>query len=174
MFFDIKNRSSPVLQITKSLRKIIGLDKGYLSAIYLDSISSVIQKAESDLGDTYKNSVKIAVLHHPLVPCGGKAPGCHESLELRRKSKQIFGLSVAFHGHAYAMNRHPDVSHSNRASGIPCPSLSALYNEGSHGVLINCISKSTSTLYCILWEYEPEGSFIFSEEYLTHLSIYSL
>jgi hypothetical protein len=169
LFFRRYRNSDDVIS---SLRKIILLDKGYFSAEYIDSITDVINKAKSSLGDKYQKSINMAITHHPVISCG-KVPPCHGALALRLNLKS-WGFSTIFHGHAHAVNLQPDRSNPSRASGIPCPSISALDRDDSLGVLINCISKSKSTIDSILWRYNPEGAFTLTEDYLTHLNTYTV
>jgi hypothetical protein len=159
--------------VTSLLREIVEIDCGYFGAEYLDSIDSVVQKAKETLGTVFQKTVKIAVTHHPLTPCG-KVPACHESLSLRSKLKELWGFSSALHGHAHSINSRPDESHRTRANSIACPTLSALYREDCLGVLLNCISFEKEAIDGILWRYDSEGTFQYAEDDLKHLFSYSL
>lgn len=149
-------------EAVSSLRKILELDIGYMSPEYLHSVNNTIAKAKAEIGD---NKIWLAVTHHPVVPCG-KSDACHEAKSLRTNLKEYWNTSLVLHGHAHSIDRRPDDPHPSRATGVGCPALSALDCETNLGILLHCIDFKQRELKSIMWDFEPEGNFPFSDEYL--------
>ncbi|MEW8523846.1 MAG: metallophosphoesterase [Candidatus Thiodiazotropha endolucinida] len=154
-------------QATDTLRNILVLDDGYLSSEYFESIDHTLRDARKNYNS--ESAINIAVTHHPVVPCGKSEP-CYESNALRTRLKQLWKIPIVVHGHAHAINKRPDEAHSSRATGIGCPALSAIDSEDSLGVLLHCIDSRERKIESIAWNFDPEGTFLLEEDYLTSIA----